>query len=222
MAGKTPKLLAVNSSLWRTALAVMQLCGLTEKQAMQVASNNPDVPRSDWLAVGPLANRLAVQRCLQLTAGQVYERHAAYVVGNSAKRVAGRLLFLRHHSLQHLLVAKKQEALQQWRRQHGLRPERRAPAEPPLISLRDVPMLTDTDFASLPAVQAAGGLPALQSFTAGLESNPPWQELQAAAEAEQARLLPLLPRELQLAVVKRQQAARKRRRTRSERDGEED
>ena len=81
MVGKSPNLLAVDSSVRQTALAVMQLCGPTEKQAMQVASNNPDVLQLDWLAVPPLANRLALQRCLQLTAGQVYERLAAYVVG---------------------------------------------------------------------------------------------------------------------------------------------
>ena len=186
MVGKVADLLAVDSSVWQTALAVMQLCSLTEQQALGVASNNPNVLRYDWLAVGPLANRLALQLCLQLTAGEVYERHAVYIVRCSAKRVAGRLLFLQQHSLQHLLVADKQEALRQWRRQHGFRANMRAAGEPPLISLSDLCSLTDTKFASLPAVQAAGGLPALRAFIAGLMSTPAWQELQAESAAERA------------------------------------
>ena len=207
MVGKAPSLLGVDSSVWQTALAVMQLCGMTEKQAMQAASNNSGVLRFNWLAVPPLANRLALQRCLQLTAGQVYERHAWYTVGCSDKRLTGRVLFLQQHSLPHLLVAKKPEALQQWRRQHGFRANRRASGEPPLISLSNVCTLSDTEFVSLPAAQAADGLPALRAFAAGLESNPAWRELQAEAAAEQSRLLELLPPGLREKAEKRRQAA---------------
>ncbi|KAL4426219.1 hypothetical protein ABPG77_009834 [Micractinium sp. CCAP 211/92] len=206
MVDKAPQLLAVDSSVWQKAQAVMQLSGLTEKQAMEVASKTAQVLHCNWLGVGPLANRLALQRCLQLTAGQVYLRHARYIADRSAKRLAGRLLFLQQHGLLHLLVAEKKELLQLWRRQHGFRADRRAPGEPPLISLDDVCILGDSRFASMPAVQEASGLPTLQAFLARLESNPAWQELQAAAEAEQARLLALLPPDLRHAAARRQQA----------------
>ncbi|KAL4426220.1 hypothetical protein ABPG77_009835 [Micractinium sp. CCAP 211/92] len=176
MVGTKPGLLTVDSSVWQTALAVMQLCGLTEKQAMGVARNNADVLRCNWLAAGPLSNRLALERCMQLTAGQVYERHTGYLAGRSTKRLAGRLLFLQHHGLL-------------------------------LVGLRDICVLNDAQFASLPPVQAAGGLPALQAFLEGLESNPAWRELQAAAVAEQARLQALLPPDLRQAAARRQQAA---------------
>ncbi len=191
-----PNLLGVDSSVWQTALAVMQLSGLTEEQAIQVARNDAKVLYRNWLAVGPLANRLAVQRCMQLTAGQVYMRHAGYVARCSAKRLVGRLLFLQQRGLQHLLEAEKRKLLQQWRSQHGFWTARRAAGEPPLISLRDVTR-SDALFASLPAVQAAGGLPTLQAFIAELESNPAWQDLQAAAAAEGAQLGAQLPPRLQ-------------------------
>ncbi|KAL4436523.1 hypothetical protein ABPG75_003662 [Micractinium tetrahymenae] len=114
---------------------------------------------------------------------------------------------MQQHGLLHLLVKKKGPARRQWRRQHGFRADRRAPGEPPYISLRDVGKLVDARFASLPAVAAAGGLPALRAFTAQLEASPAWQELKAAAEAEQARLVALLPEDLRQAAEKRQQAA---------------
>ncbi|KAL4426263.1 hypothetical protein ABPG77_009878 [Micractinium sp. CCAP 211/92] len=207
MVSTAPILLGIDSSVWQTALSVMQLCGLTEEQAMQVARNDAQVLCHNWLAVRLLANRLALQRCLQLTAGQVYMRHAGYAADHSAERLAGRLLFLQHHGLLRLLVAEKKELLQQWRHQHGLRAGRLAPGEPSFISLRDVCRLKDSQFASLPAVQAAGGLPALQAFLAELDCNPAWQELQAAAAAEQARLLALVPPDLRQAASRRQQAA---------------
>ncbi|KAL4426239.1 hypothetical protein ABPG77_009854 [Micractinium sp. CCAP 211/92] len=196
MVGKAPILLTINSSVWQTALAAMQLCGLTEEQALEVGSKNAQAVCRNWLAGGPLANRLALQRCLQLTAGQVYMRHAGYAACSSAERLAGRLLFLQQHGLLHLLVAEKEELLKQWRRQHGFRADRRAAGEPPLLSLGDVTR-PDAHFASLAAVQAAGGLSALQAFAAGLESNPAWAELQAAAAAEGAQLLAQLPPWLQ-------------------------
>ncbi|KAL4426262.1 hypothetical protein ABPG77_009877 [Micractinium sp. CCAP 211/92] len=120
MVGREPALLGIDSSVWQSALVVMQRCGLTEERALEVASNNPSALQNNWLAAGLLANRLALQRCLQLTAGQVYERHAGYIAGHSAYRLFGRLLFLQQHGLQHLLVAEKKELLQQWRRrQHN-------------------------------------------------------------------------------------------------------
>ncbi|KAL4436524.1 hypothetical protein ABPG75_003663 [Micractinium tetrahymenae] len=202
MVDRAPDLLAVVSSVWQTALAVMQLCGLTCNDVLKVARLNPSVLCCDWLALGPLVNRLALQRCLPggLSAGQVYERHAGYLAGTSAEKLAGRLLFLQHHGLLHLLVEKKGPARRQWRRQRGLPADRRAPGEPPLISLHDVSR-PDARFASLPVVDEAGGLPALRAFQRGLKSSSAWLELQAAAEAEQVRLLPLLPEHLRQAAL---------------------
>ncbi|KAL4436519.1 hypothetical protein ABPG75_003658 [Micractinium tetrahymenae] len=205
MVEASPLLLTVDSPVWQTALAVIRLCGLTRADATVVARRTPLSLCCDWLALDRLVNRLALQRYLPggLTAGQVYERHTSYVVGPSAERMAGRLLFLQHHGLLHLLVTDKTE----WRRQRGFRANRRAPGEPPLISLADVSTLTDVQFASLPAVADAGSVPALQAFMAGLAANPAWLELHAAAEAEVARLLALLPQDLRQAAEKRQQAA---------------
>ncbi|KAL4426227.1 hypothetical protein ABPG77_009842 [Micractinium sp. CCAP 211/92] len=56
-------------------------------------------------------------------------------------------------------------------------------------------------------LQAAGGLPALQTILEGLECNPAWQELRAAASTEQARLRALLPPDLRHATARRQRAA---------------
>ncbi|KAL4436526.1 hypothetical protein ABPG75_003665 [Micractinium tetrahymenae] len=212
MVSRTPRLLTINTSVWQTALAVMQLCGLTRDDVLKAAHLNPSVLCSDWLALGSLVNRLALQRCLPggLSAGQVYKEHASYSVMFAAKRLAGRLLFLRQHVLLHLLVAEKKGPQQNWRQQHGYRADRRAPGEPPFVSLCDANGLTDVQFASLPAVQAAGGLPVLQAFVSGLDANPGWQELQAAAAVEQARLLMLVPEDLRQAAEKRQQEAKKR------------
>ncbi|KAL4436521.1 hypothetical protein ABPG75_003660 [Micractinium tetrahymenae] len=209
MVDRAPILLVVGSSVWQTALAVMQLCGLTWDDVLKVARLNPSVLCCDWLEADRLVNRLALQRCLPggLSAGQVYKEHAGYSVMYGTKRLAGRLLFLQHHGLLHLLVPEKEGLLEDWRQQRGLPANRRSPGEPPLISLRDVCVLTDGQFASLPAVAAAGGLPALQAFMAGLKVNPAWQQLQAAAEAEVARLLALLPQDVRQAAEKRQQVA---------------
>ncbi|KAL4436533.1 hypothetical protein ABPG75_003672 [Micractinium tetrahymenae] len=208
MVGKAPDLLAINSCVWQTALAVMQLCGLAQTEALEVASSNPQALCVDWLAADKLVNRLVLQRCLPggPSAGQVYERHAGHVAGKSAERLAGRLLFLQHHGLLHLLVENKGEARREWRRLHGFRADRRAAGEPAFISLSDLSK-PDAHLASLPAVQAAGGLPALQAFMAELKFSPAWLELEAAAEAERARLLGLLPEDLRQAAEKRRQAA---------------
>ncbi|KAL4436525.1 hypothetical protein ABPG75_003664 [Micractinium tetrahymenae] len=209
MVGIAPSLLAIDTSVWQTALAVMQLCGLTQAEALKVGRNNAKVLINDWLATDRLVNQLALQRCLPggLSAAQVYERHAGYVASHSAEWLAGRLLFLQQHGLLHLLVPQKKELLQEWRQENGFRADMRPPGEPPLISLRDVGKLTGARFASLPAVQAAGGLSALRAFQRGLKSSSAWLELQAAAAEEQARLLPLLPEDLRQATEKRQQAA---------------
>ncbi|KAL4436528.1 hypothetical protein ABPG75_003667 [Micractinium tetrahymenae] len=183
----------------------MQLCGVPLQEALKAARMNVNALTKNWVAPGRLVNRLALQHCLPggLTAGQVYQSHAGYIANTSKERLVGRLLFLQHHGLLHLLVASKRE----WRWQRSLPAHRPAPGEPPLISLRDVSR-PDEWFTSLPAVQAAGGPPALQAFTAGLKSSPAWQELHVAAEAEQARLLALLPEELQQAANKRQAGKR--------------
>ncbi|KAL4436538.1 hypothetical protein ABPG75_003677 [Micractinium tetrahymenae] len=196
-----PILLTVDSRVWQTALAVMELCGLAQDTILLVVQSNPAMLDVIWLEPRRLASRLLLERCLQLTAGQVYERHAGYVAKTGTERVAVRLLFLQKNNLLPWLVAEKEELLKDWRRQRGFRAARPAPGEPPLISLRDVGKRTDAQFASLPAVQAAGGLPALQAFQAGLATKPDYRALQAEAEAEAAQLMAQLPEELQHAAV---------------------
>ncbi|KAL4436512.1 hypothetical protein ABPG75_003651 [Micractinium tetrahymenae] len=188
----------------------MQLCGLPRKALLKVARSNPRELCTDWLVIDKLVNRLVLQRCLPggLSAGQVYEKHARYAAHISAERLAGRLLFLQHHGLLHLLVEKKGPARQQWRRQRGMPANRRAPGEPPFISLSDVGTLSDAQFASLLAVKPAGGLAALQAFIAGPEASPGWLELHAVAQTEQAQLLALLPKDLRQAAEARQQRGR--------------
>jgi hypothetical protein len=89
-----PNLLVVDSSVWQRNLEVMRLCGVADPLAAAVAHANRLPYR--WLATSCVANRLAVQRCLGLSAAAAYEQYARYLAGSSLQRVAGRLLFLEH------------------------------------------------------------------------------------------------------------------------------
>ncbi|KAL4425991.1 hypothetical protein ABPG75_010007 [Micractinium tetrahymenae] len=196
MVDAAPRLLCIGSSVCRIALAVMQLHGVADVAA--VMQNNSHAATKNWLAVPRLMNRLALQRSMRLSAAEVYEQHAGYMSTYSAERLAGRLRFLEGAGLleQQLLVPDKKQALQAWEREHS----QSGKAQPAYISVREVCVLPDAQFASLPAVRAAGGLPALRGFEAGLKSSPGWLELQAAAEAKRAQLMPQLPASLRRAA----------------------
>jgi hypothetical protein len=188
----SPYLLTANTVVAQRALAVMRFCGAVAPAA--AALNNGRVLCWDCLAPGRLANRLALQRCLVLTAAGVYERFANYVVSYAAERMAGRLLYLEQRCLLHLLVAAKQLARQAWREERGLPANKPATGEPACISIRDVATLPDTEFSSLKAL--GDGVADFAPFKAGLLDSPAWQQLWAEAEAESARLTALLPPEL--------------------------
>ena len=105
-----PGLLAVNTVVWQRWLAVMQLCGVADPVAL--AFTNAQVLGQDCLAPGRLANRLALQHCMGLSAGDVYVQYGSYVAQCAAKKQAGRLLFLEQRGLLHLLVADRKAARQ--------------------------------------------------------------------------------------------------------------
>ncbi|KAL4425978.1 hypothetical protein ABPG75_009994 [Micractinium tetrahymenae] len=216
MVDAAPGLLCIRSFVWRIALAAMRLHGVADVAA--VMQNNGNAATKNWLAVPRLMNRLALQHSLQLSPAQVYEQHAGYMANTGAERLIARLRFLEHSGmpLQQLLLQGEQ-AVQARQQECGLPLIGEAEGEPKAISLRDLCVLPDAQFASLPAVQAAGGLPVLRAFQAALKSAPGWLELQAAAEVEQAQLLPQLPASLRLAAEERQQRGRRHGRWRKSR-----
>jgi len=181
-----------------------------------MVDNNPKVLTLNWLAPARLANRLALERSLEMTTATVYKRYAWYVAGVGAAKLAGRLLYLEQRGLLHLLVPKKDKPLREWRRERGLPASRRALGEPPYISVSNVCTLTPKHFAGL--VEAASrstesigtcssgnssnsSLTDLESFLADLPTLPAWEQLWKAAEAESERLLKLLPADLQQAAA---------------------
>ena len=187
-----PDLLAINTGVWRRALAVMHLCGVAAPAAL--ALNNAHLLCLDWLAPGRLANRLALQRCLGLSPAGVFERHAGYVVKYAAERLAGRLLYLEQRGLLHLLVADKQLARQAWLQERGLPANKPATGKPAFISARDLAVITDDAFVS--PLDLPNGAADVAAFKAGLLDSPAWQQLWEEAEAKSARLTALLPPEL--------------------------
>ena len=110
---KAPGLLSINTVVWQRALAVMRQCGVADPIA--VALNSVQMLCQDFLAPARLANRLALQRCLGLSAAGVYEQFGSYVANSAAEKLAGCLLYLEQRGLLHLLVADKQAAKAAWR-----------------------------------------------------------------------------------------------------------
>ena len=193
---RTPQLLTVNTAVWQRALAVMRLCGVAHPAA--VALNNFGMLYQDWLAPGRLANRLALQRCVGLSAAGVYERFGSYVATKGAERLAGRLLYLEQRGLLHLLVADKQAAKEAWRRQQGLPASKKATGEPAFISVGNVAVLPDADFICLLAKQPCSAAADFAAFKAGLLDSPTWLQLLADAQAASAQLNARLEPELRL------------------------
>ena len=160
----------------------MRLCGVTDPAA--VALNYPQMLCVDWLAPGRLANRLALQRCLGLSAAGVYERFGGYVATTSAERLAGRLLYLEQRGLLHLLAADKKAARRAWRQERGLPANEEATGEPAFISVFDCTRSDEHFKGKLPDSGAAD----FAAFKAGLLDSPAWRQLWAEAEAEAAQL----------------------------------
>ena len=159
----------------------------------------------DWVTPGRLMNWLILQRCMRLSASGVYEHFAVYVARYQAAKLAGRLLYLEHRSLQQLLVADKRVARQAWRLEHGLPVNKRAAGEPALISIGDVAASTDQQFSSLPQLPGAADLAAFQE---GLLDLPAWRQLAAEADAEVALLRSQLSSELRSGADQRRSRRR--------------
>ncbi|KAI3427390.1 hypothetical protein D9Q98_010305 [Chlorella vulgaris] len=205
MVGNAVQLLAIDTSVWRQALAMWRLCGVSDPLA--VAQNNPQTLEVDWLNPSRLANLLALQRLLpwKPSAAQVIERYGGYVAGRSARRVAGRLLYLEQLGLLQQLVANKPTAKREWRLQQGLLGSTKAAGKPVFISVGDVAIPAPAKFAGL--VQDAqawlsedselvNSSPSFDEFSQGLKQLPVWQRLWADAEASVAELQQQLPPEL--------------------------
>ena len=199
---KEPELLAVDTV--QPNIALMRLCGVADPPA--VALNNVGMLRCDWLAQGRLANRLALQRCTGLSAAGVYERFGGYL-DKAPKRMVGRLLYLEHRSLQHLLVADKLEARLVWRQQRGLPASKRAAGEPAFISVGDVATLSDERFSSHDKL--CDGAADFAAFQEGLLESPAWLQQWAAAEAEVALLRSQLPPEVRPGDAARRRSRRR-------------
>jgi hypothetical protein len=211
MMGKAPGLLATGTAVWRLAVAVWRLCGVADPLA--VVCNNPEVLLVDWLSPTRLANLLALQRLLpwEPSAAQVIERYGGYVAGKSAKRVAGRVLYLEQRGLLLQLVADKSTAKQEWRQsQQKLSAGREPASKPAFISVSNVATLDPAKFAGLVLDAEAwlskdselvGSSPSFEEFSKGLHQLPAWQRLWADAKAAGAELKQQLPPELQRAAV---------------------
>ncbi|KAI3427408.1 hypothetical protein D9Q98_010323 [Chlorella vulgaris] len=210
MVGNAPQLLAIDVIVWRQALAVWRLCGVSDPLA--VVRNNPNSLCYNWLDPSRLANVLALQQLLpwQPSAAQVIERYGGYVAGKSASRVAGRLLYLEQLGLLQQLVADKTAAMREWRQsQQEASAGKKAAGEPVFISVGDIAASAPAQFACL--VQDAeawlsedselvGSSPSFDEFSKGLKQLPAWQRLWADAEAGVAELKQQLPPELLRAV----------------------
>jgi hypothetical protein len=204
MVGNAPVLLSIDVIVWRLAMAVWRLCGVSDPLA--VVRNNPQMLIVDWLNPSRLANLLALQRLLpwKPSAAHVIERYSSYV-RHSPQKLVGRLLYLEQLGLQQLLVAGKRAARQEWRQRQGRSCRQKAADDPVYMIVRDVAIPAPAKFAGL--VQAAeawlsednelvGNSPSFDEFSKGLKQLPAWQRLWADAEAAVAELKQELPLEL--------------------------
>ncbi|KAI3427348.1 hypothetical protein D9Q98_010265 [Chlorella vulgaris] len=214
MVDATTQLLAINTVVWRRALAMWQQCGVADPRA--VAHSSPCLLGYDWLHASRLANLRALQQWLpwEVSAAQAIERYAGYVASVAAERLAGRLLYLEQLGLLPLLVADKLAARQEWRLQRGLSVSKRAAGEPVFITVRDVAISEAAKFDSLvdsalsqqqqdddglssSSSSSSSSSPSFEVFRKGrLLQLPAWKQLLAQAAADVVELERKLPPEL--------------------------
>lgn len=184
------QLLATKAAQWQQSLAVWRLLGVTDPAA--VAAQHLGAVTYGWLEPQRLVRLLALQRLLpwQPTADEVLRRYATYVGGVSADKLISRLLFIWRAGKLPLLVADKRGEQLRWRRQQGVQGNRRAAGEPAYISMGDVAVLTDAQFAALLAPPGCEADTAARyaSFAQSIEQQPEWQQLMAEAAGLQQRL----------------------------------
>ncbi|KAI3427339.1 hypothetical protein D9Q98_010256 [Chlorella vulgaris] len=211
MGDASPQLLAINTVVWRRALAVWQLCGVADPRA--VAHSSPQPLGYDWLHRSRLANLRALQQWLpwELSAAQVIECYGGYVSKAAADKPAGRLLYLEQLGLLSLLVADKLAAKREWRLQQGLSVSKKAAGDAVLISVRDVAISAPAKFDGLVdsalsqqqqqeddnLVSSSCSSPSSEAFLKSrLLQLPAWKQLLAQAEADVVELERKLPPEL--------------------------
>jgi hypothetical protein len=214
MVDVAPRLLVINTVVWRRTLATWHQCGVADPRA--VAHSSPRLLGYDWLHASRLANLRALQQWLPwgLSAAQAIERYAGFVASIAAERLAGRLLYLEQLRLLPLLVADKLAARQEWRLQRGLSVSKRAAGEPVFITVRDVAMSAPANFDSLldsalsqkqqdddglvsNGSSSSSSSPSFEAYRKGrLLQLPAWKQLLAQAEADVVELERKLPPEL--------------------------
>ncbi|KAI3427351.1 hypothetical protein D9Q98_010268 [Chlorella vulgaris] len=213
MVDASTQLLAINTVVWRRALATWQQCGVADPRA--VAHSSPRLLGYDWLHASRLANLRALQQWLPLglSAAQAIERYAGFVASIAAERLAGRLLYLEQLRLLPLLVADKPAAKREWRLRQGLTVSKRAAGDPVFISVGDVAAITAAKFDSLvdsalsqqqqdddglsSSSSSSSSSPSFEAYRKGrLLQLPAWKQLLAQAEADVVELERKLPPEL--------------------------
>lgn len=140
--------------------ALLSECGM--QQPAGLLSSFAGRMNYDALDPWALANRLAVEQCMHLSAAQVYTQFGGLLRPLSsaypAARLAGRLALLEQRGLLPLLVADKWAAHAQWLTQQGLPADCSfQPGEPQFIGLADVAHKSDNAFSELPALRGTGG-----------------------------------------------------------------
>ncbi|KAI3427319.1 hypothetical protein D9Q98_010236 [Chlorella vulgaris] len=210
MVDVAPQLLAINTVVWRRALAVWQQCGVADRRA--VVRSTPNLLGYDWLHRSRMANLRALQRWLpwDVSAAQVIECYGRYM-NRSPSTLAGRLLYLEQLGLLPLLMADKLAAKREWRLQQGLSVSKKAAGEPVFISVGDVAGFTAARFDSLVdsalsqqqqhddglVSSSSSSSPSFEAFRKGrLLQLPAWKQLLAQAEADVVELERKLPLEL--------------------------
>ncbi|KAI3427315.1 hypothetical protein D9Q98_010232 [Chlorella vulgaris] len=149
MVDATPQVLAINTVVWRRALAVWQQCGVAGPRA--VARKSPKLLGYDWLNRSRLTNLRALQQWLpwEVSAAQAIECYGSYVVNAAVDKMVGRLLYLEQLGLLPLLVGNKPAAKREWRVQQGLSVSKKAAGKPVFISDGNVADLSSARFNSL-------------------------------------------------------------------------
>ncbi|KAI3427324.1 hypothetical protein D9Q98_010241 [Chlorella vulgaris] len=201
---------AINTVVWRRALAVWQQCGVADP--LVLACSSPKLLGCDWLNPSRLANLRVLQQWLpwEVSAAQAIEQYGGYVASRAADRLAGRLLYLEQLGLLPPLVADKPAAKREWRLQQGLSSSKKAAGEPVFISVGNVADLSSARFDSLVdsalsqqqqdddgLVSSTSTSPSFEAFRKGrLLQLPAWKQLLVQAEADVAELERKLPPEL--------------------------
>jgi hypothetical protein len=181
--------------VWQRALAVMHLHGVVRSPAE--AASHANMLCQDWRAPGHIANCLVLQRCLGLSGSDAYKQFGGRVATAAPTKLAGRLLYLEQRGLLHLVVPDRRAAKRAWREEHGPSAIKRATSDPRFITVGNVANLSTAKFTRLLQQHLPGAAADFAAFKAGLQDSPAWQQLWGEAQAESARLLALLPPELQ-------------------------